>query len=215
MTTKRWLRLKSERLCRMLMKPVYLVFGMKTANLCRLGLDYVHTCWCAAGLASLGHGAVIHRHSNITGGKYISIGDMTSVGRYATVSAWDRYYDIRYTPAISIGNDCDFGEYLHISCITRISVGNGVLTGRWVTVTDNSHGLPEGENTGIIPAMRPLYSKGPVVIGNNVWIGDKVTILPGTVIGDGAVIGAGSVVTGNVAPNSIVAGIPARPIKQC
>lgn len=214
MTTKRRLRLRCERLCRVLMKPVYCIFGMKSAKLCRLCLDYLHTCWCASGLASLGYGAIIHRHSNIVGGKYLSIGNMTSIGCYATVSAWDRYYDMEYRPSISIGHECDFGEYLHISCISEIRIGNGVLTGRWVTITDNSHGLPTEENSSVIPAVRQLYSKGPVIIGNNVWIGDKVTILPGTVIGDGAVIGAGSVVKGNVAPNDIVAGIPARSIKM-
>lgn len=56
--------------------------------------------------------------------------------------------------------------------------------------------------------------KGPVLIGNNVWIADNVTILPGVTVGDGAVIGAGSVVTKSVPPYTIVAGNPAKVIKQ-
>ena len=56
--------------------------------------------------------------------------------------------------------------------------------------------------------------KRPVVVGDNVWLGDSVILLPGTTIGDGAVIGAGSVVTGTVAALSVVAGNPAREIKQ-
>lgn len=213
MTNKRWFRLKSERLCRILLRPFYSVFDMKAGNMLRLSMDFLNTCWCASGFASLGHGAVICRHSRITGGKHISIGDMTSIGRYSTVSAWDRYYGQEFTPRITIGKDCDFGEYLHMSCISEITVGNGVLTGRWLTVTDNSHGLPENGNEQVMPALRPLFSKGPVKIGDNVWIGDKVTILPGTEIGDGAVIGAGSVVSGTVPPYSKFAGIPARPIR--
>ncbi len=56
-------------------------------------------------------------------------------------------------------------------------------------------------------------SKGPIEIGNDVWIGDGAIILSGVKVGDGAIIGAGSVVTQNVEPFSIVAGVPARHIK--
>lgn len=56
--------------------------------------------------------------------------------------------------------------------------------------------------------------KGPVTIGNNVWIADNVTILPGVEVGDGAVVGAGSVVTKSVSPYTVVAGNPARVIRQ-
>ena len=52
-----------------------------------------------------------------------------------------------------------------------------------------------------------------VTIGHDVWIGHGATITPGVSIGNGAVIGAGAVVTRDVAPYTIVAGVPARPIK--
>ena len=66
----------------------------------------------------------------------------------------------------------------------------------------------------VSPRERNIYSKGPVIIGNNVWIGDKVTICPNVTIGDGAIIGANSVVTKDVPAFSIVAGSPVRIIKQ-
>jgi virginiamycin A acetyltransferase len=56
-------------------------------------------------------------------------------------------------------------------------------------------------------------SKGPVTIGNGVWIGDSVIVLPGVQIGDGAVVGAGSVVTRSIPAYSIAAGNPARVLK--
>ena len=62
--------------------------------------------------------------------------------------------------------------------------------------------------------MRPVVSKGSVIIGNNVWIGDKATILPNVTIGDGAVIAANSVVTKDVPAYSVVAGNPAKVIKE-
>lgn len=57
------------------------------------------------------------------------------------------------------------------------------------------------------------YGKGPVIIGNDVWIGARATILSGVTIGDGAVVAAGAVVTDDVPPYSIVGGVPATIIK--
>lgn len=57
-------------------------------------------------------------------------------------------------------------------------------------------------------------TKGDTVVGNDVWIGMKSVILSGVQIGDGAIIGAGSVVTKNVAPYTIVAGNPAKMIRE-
>ena len=54
----------------------------------------------------------------------------------------------------------------------------------------------------------------PIHIGKNVWLGANVTVLPGVTIGDGAVIAAGAVVTKNVQENTIVAGVPAKFIRN-
>ena len=54
----------------------------------------------------------------------------------------------------------------------------------------------------------------PSTIGNDVWIGHGATVLPGVKVGDGAVIGAGAVVSRDVAPYTIVGGVPARLIRQ-
>jgi acetyltransferase-like isoleucine patch superfamily enzyme len=70
-----------------------------------------------------------------------------------------------------------------------------------------------GGEKDIAPALRDLFSKGPVRIGKRVWIGENACILPGVSIGDGAVIGAGSVVTKDIPPNSIAAGNPAKVIR--
>ena len=64
------------------------------------------------------------------------------------------------------------------------------------------------------PERADLPFKGDTVVGNDVWIGQNALILPGVHIGDGAIIGAGSVVGSDVAPYTIVAGDPARPIRK-
>ena len=64
------------------------------------------------------------------------------------------------------------------------------------------------------PSKRGNLVPSPVKIGNGVWIGSNVTITPGVTIGDGAIVGAGAVVTKDVAENTIVAGVPAKYIRD-
>lgn len=151
---------------------------------------------------------------NLIGGRHISIGKTTYFGKFSILSTWEKYADEMFTPELVIGNRCNFGEYTHITAAIRIEIGDDVLTGRWVTITDNSHGMTDYETLQLPPLERKLYSRGPVKIGNKVWIGDKATILPGVTIGDGAVIAANAVITKDVPAYSIVAGNPARIIKQ-
>lgn len=64
------------------------------------------------------------------------------------------------------------------------------------------------------PAPEKMPQKGDTVIGNDVWIGQNALILPGIKIGDGAIIGANAVAAGDIAPYTVAAGNPARPVKQ-
>lgn len=164
---------------------------------------------------------IIGTVGELKGSIYISIGDKTKLGDYIYLTAWDSYSCIvdgkettlHFSPEITIGKECSFSSYNHITCINKIHIGNNVLTGKWVTITDNNHGTTDKETLTVPPTKRPLHSKGPVIIGDNVWIGDKATILPGVTIGDGAVIAANSVVTKDVPAYSIAAGNPAKIIK--
>ena len=115
---------------------------------------------------------------------------------------------------MTIGDNCDIGEHNHITACNKISIGNGVLTGRYVYIGDNSHGSLDITESETPPALRRLVSKGEVIIEDNVWIGDKVAILSGVRIGKGSVIGANSVVTKDVPPYTIVAGCPAKIIRN-
>lgn len=64
-------------------------------------------------------------------------------------------------------------------------------------------------------AIRSAWdNKGDIVLGNDVWIGYEAVILSGVTIGDGAIVGARAVVTKDVPPYTIVAGVPARPIRK-
>jgi virginiamycin A acetyltransferase len=65
-----------------------------------------------------------------------------------------------------------------------------------------------------VPPLTEMPMKGDTVLGNDIWVGQNATILPGVHIGDGAIIGANSVVGSDVAPYTIVAGNPAKPIRK-
>jgi acetyltransferase-like isoleucine patch superfamily enzyme len=144
----------------------------------------------------------------------ISIGEGTHIGEHCILTAWkSTCAGGDFHPEITIGNNCSFGEYNHITSTNKIIIGDNLLTGRWVTITDNSHGETDYDTLQQPPLMRLVTSKGPVIIGKGVWIGDKATILPGVTIGDGAVIAANSVVTKDVPAYSVVAGNPAKVIK--
>ena len=117
-------------------------------------------------------------------------------------------------PYLKIEDNCHFGAYNHITCANKVVIGEFCLTGKWVTITDNSHGETDYDSLLLPPKQRKITTKGPVVIGKNVWIGDKATILPGVTIGDGAVIAASAVVTKDVPAYSVVGGNPAKIIKS-
>lgn len=175
---------------------------------------WFYTAWIAHNVRKIGlHTEVEPGLYLVNGKKYIEIGDYCLIGRNSYITAHEMpQYN---TPVkISIGDGCMFGPDMHITAVNSIRIGKNVRTGKSVLISDNSHGDPKDMALrNIAPNARPIYSKGAIVIGDNVWIGEKAAILAGVTIGEGAIIGANAVVTKNIPPYSIAAGIPARIIK--
>lgn len=147
----------------------------------------------------------------LLGAQYIQIGELSDIQHGTYLTAWDNHGSI---PAIKIGKDCHIGAYNHITAINSIEIGDGFVSGMWVTITDNAHGDTNRATMEIPVSKRKITSKGEVVIGRNVWVGDKATILPHVTIGDGVVIAANAVVTADVPSYSVVAGNPAKIVKK-
>ena len=166
-------------------------------------------------LKSVGKNFTSGKNLVIIGPEFISIGENFTSDRNTYLQAWKNYNgeELRSTPNLTIGDNVSFMSNCQISCAKEISIGNGVLLGDNVFITDNFHGNSR-DNLDIPPLRRKLYLKGKVKIGDNVWIGRNVCIMPNVTIGKGAVIGANAVVTKDIPPYSIVGGIPAKIIKH-
>lgn len=146
--------------------------------------------------------------------KCIYLGKNLTTGKGCRIEAFP---EDKTKVCISIGDNIEMNDYVHIAAITSVTIGNNVLLASKIYISDCSHGSYAGnefdDSPDILPNKRKLVAK-PVVIEDNVWIGEFVSVLPGARIGKGAIIGTMSVVTGNIPPYSIAVGAPARVIKK-
>ena len=109
---------------------------------------------------------------------------------------------------IEIGENFYSNHNLIILDCNKVKIGNNVFIGPNVSFFCPEHPLDfQTRNKALEKAL-------PITVCDNVWIGGNVTVLGGVKIGEGAVIGAGSVVTKDVRPNTVVAGNPAKIIKE-
>lgn len=152
-------------------------------------------------------------------GKYVIIqnpqclffGDNVGIGKYAYLMPCCEYLGKVFHPKIIIGEGTWIGIRNSFAAIHGIIIGKNVLFAGYVHVTDHSHGY-EDINKPI--SEQPLISKGPIVIEDDCWLGFSCEILSGVHIGKHSIVAARAVVTKDVPPYSIVAGNPARIIKQ-
>lgn len=114
-----------------------------------------------------------------------------------------------FSPKVTLGDYSGIG--INAKIYGECHIGQNVMMGSDVTIITRNHEFRKKD----IPMMFQGFQKEkPVYIDNDVWIGDRVIILPGVHVGSGAILGAGSVVTKDVPEFSIVAGAPARIIRN-
>ena len=174
----------------------------------------VYSLWIQLEFGKVGRNVYIGKIDLLKGAQYISLADNVSISERCIIEVYDSYHEQKFAPILTIGTNSHIGDDGHITCINRVQIGNNVLMGRKIFITDNAHGASERDLLDTAPNKRPLTSKGPVIIEDNVWIGEMVCIMPGVRIGKGSIIGANAVVTKDIPPYSVAAGNPARIIKQ-
>jgi acetyltransferase-like isoleucine patch superfamily enzyme len=150
---------------------------------------------------------------DVRGKKFISVANGFTTGVGCRLEAYPEDNNV----VLRIGKNVQINDYVHITAMRHITIGDNVLMASKIYISDCSHGSYLGNendsNPDINPIERPLFAKA-VMIEDNVWLGEFVSVLPGVTIGKGSIIGANSVVSKSIPSYVIAVGSPAKPIKK-
>lgn len=149
-----------------------------------------------------GKHAVIHRSVRMDTPPYrkFSLGDYSVIESFSCIN--------NAVGDVIIGDHTRIG--LHNTVIGPVTIGSHVNLAQGITITALNHKFEDKEKF----IDEQGINTTPVTIGNDIWIGANAVVLPGVTIGDHSVIAAGAVVTKNIPSHSLVAGVPAKIIKQ-
>jgi len=127
-------------------------------------------------------------------------------------------YEIDSSTTVKLPFYTDFGQFIRMGKNVFVNFGCSFMDRGGITIEDNALIGPNvnliTENHAVEPELRANVYGRPIVIKSKAWLGAGATVLPGVTIGENAIVGAGAVVTADVPANTVVAGIPAKVIKQ-
>lgn len=202
-----------KTIIRLFARFVHTIINLRTLQILKAPFRVFYYHWIACEFASCGKNCYFEGFSTLVGAKRITLGSNLYIGRDVIWEVRDKFRDQKFDPHMQIGDNSSFGDGGHITCVNSVRIGNGVRIGRKVFITDNSHGASVRSQLSIPAHLRPVVSKGAVVINDNVWIGEMACIMPGVTIGEGSIIAANSVVTHDIPAFCVAAGVPARVVK--
>jgi len=138
----------------------------------------------------------------------IVFGERCTVGRFATIAPTNSLLG-ELGEGLKLGDHSNIGAYSYIGCSGYIEIGNNVMIGPRVNLMAENHRFERVD----IPMKNQGVAKSFIRIEDDCWIGVNSSVLAGVTIGRGSIVAAGAVVTKDVAPYSIVGGVPARLIR--
>ena len=149
-----------------------------------------------------GRHSVIHHSARMDTPPYrkFSLGDYSVIESFACIN--------NAVGDVMIGDHTRIG--LHNTIIGPVTIGSHVNLAQGITVTALNHNFEDSEKR----IDEQGVSTSTVIIEDDIWIGANAVVLPGVTIGHHSVVAAGAVVTKDVPPHSLVAGVPAKIIKQ-
>jgi acetyltransferase-like isoleucine patch superfamily enzyme len=133
-------------------------------------------------------------------GGQLEIGAGTEIRRFGTYQVGG---------ALRIGAGCVMSTGMQVHCAERVEVGDMTIIGEYSTIADSRH-----LRTAADEPIHDAVTTAPVSIGRNIWMGAHAVIASGITVGDGAFVAAGAVVTKDVEPGWLVAGVPAKPVRE-
>ena len=136
------------------------------------------------------------------------LGDNVNIGAYSRLVISQTFHEVG--SHIHIGNRVGLGDFAHLGGAGGLEIGDDCIIGAYLSCHPENHTYDDPA----IPIRLQGVSRQGIKVGRNCWIGAKVTLLDGVTIGDNCIIGAGAVVTRSMPANSIIAGVPAKVIKQ-
>ncbi len=139
----------------------------------------------------------------------VSLGNRSRISRNTRVLALKTYGLQSFEPQINIGDNVSIGFGCTLSCVSRIDIGHDVTIGDNVYIADSHH---DYSNPALGVLDQPLLP-GAIVIGQGAWVGYGAFVAGNVALGAHSVVGANSVVTRSVPAYTVVAGVPAKPIK--
>lgn len=167
-----------------------------------------------ARFAHLGDGALLaFPFGDHLGEEHISIGAGTIVNPLVSLSVGmapgQPLPSGATSPVLRIGARCSIGRGSHVVAHRSVVIGDDVITGPHVYVTDQNHVYADPD----VPIAQQWPAEDPVEIGSGSWLGAGAVVLPGTRLGRNTVLAGGAVVRGTFPDHAVLAGVPAKVVR--
>ena len=159
---------------------------------------------------SIGRGVTLDEHVVIDSlsREGVILGDNVSVGAFTIIEATGILTDLG--EGFRIGSNSNLGDYCFVGAAGGVSIGENVLIGQRVSFHSENHVTERVD----IPIKAQGTTQQGIVVEDDVWLGSGAIILDGVTVHTGAVVAGGSVVAEDVPPYAVVAGVPAKVIRD-